>query len=114
MEVGKMNEQQYREAIKRTMNTELGFDERLAMLALGLAGECGEIVDSIKKVVYHGHELDYNDLVKEFGDIEWYLQHLKMLFHIDNDIVRQRNVDKLLKRYPDGFSEQASIERADQ
>ncbi|AVO23067.1 pyrophosphatase [Bacillus phage Anath] len=113
-EVKGMTEEQYRKEIKRTMNDEIEFKHKVAMLSMGMMGEAGEICDTLKKHIYHGHALNYDELVKEFGDLEWYLQHLKMLLVIDNEDVRQKNIDKLRARYPEGFSEKASVERVDQ
>jgi NTP pyrophosphatase (non-canonical NTP hydrolase) len=106
-----MNGQQYRNAIDRTMNTGLTEKEKLSMLALGIAGEAGEIVDTIKKIVYHGHELDKDELIKELGDLEWYLQHLKKHYNISDEVVRIENIMKLNRRYKHGFSEEDSINR---
>ena len=106
-----MNGQQYRKEIERTMNHELSEEKKLSMLAMGIAGEAGEIVDSMKKVLYHGHKLDRADLVKELGDLEWYVTHLKKHFSITDEEVREQNVRKLRKRYANGFSEEASINR---
>lgn len=106
-----MDEIRYREAIDRTMNKDLTEKEKLSMLALGIAGEAGEIVDIIKKIVYHGHELDKEELIKELGDLEWYLQHLKKHYNISDDVVRFQNIMKLNRRYENGFSEEASKNR---
>lgn len=106
-----MDELRYRKAIDRTMNEELTEKEKLSMLGMGIAGEAGEIVDSLKKVVYHGHQVDREDLIKELGDLEWYVTHLKKHFGITGDIVRIRNIEKLQKRYKKGFSENDSINR---
>ena len=87
-----MNTEQYRNAIDRTMNNGLTEKEKLSMLALGIAGEAGEIVDTIKKIVYHGHELNKEELIKELGDLV-------------------ENIMKLNRRYKNGFSEEDSINR---
>jgi NTP pyrophosphatase (non-canonical NTP hydrolase) len=101
----------YREAIERTMNNELSEAEKLSMLALGLAGEAGEIVDQIKKHVYHGHELDREELIKEMGDYCWYFFHLMNHFSISEEEVFMKNVMKLQKRYSKGFSQEESKNR---
>ena len=106
-----MNAQDYRREIDRTMNEELTFKEKLSMLGMGIAGEAGEIVDSLKKVVYHGHELDREDLVKELGDLLWYITHLMKCFEITDEEVREKNIAKLRERYIEGFSEEASRNR---
>lgn len=108
-----MDSVQYRQEIKRTMNNDLTEKEKLSMLGLGIAGEAGEIVDSIKKNVCHGHALDREDFVKELGDLEWYVSHLKEHFGITDEEVRVKNIEKLQKRYPKGFSEEDSINRKD-
>lgn len=48
----------------------------VAVLALGLAGEAGEVADYLKKVVGHGHALDRETLRDELGDCLWYLDGL--------------------------------------
>lgn len=108
-----MNAIDYRKEIDRTMNEKLSRGEKLSMLGLGIAGEAGEIVDSIKKAVFHGHELDREDLVKELGDLLWYVTHLMKLLEITDEEVREKNIAKLRKRYVEGFSESASINRED-
>jgi NTP pyrophosphatase (non-canonical NTP hydrolase) len=102
---------QYRKAIERTMNDELIERAKLSMLALGLAGETGEVVDQIKKHVYHGHELDRGELIKELGDLCWYLFHLMNHFDISEEEVFIKNIMKLQKRYSKGFSQEESKNR---
>lgn len=108
-----MDIKQYREAIKRTMNTDLPQKERLAMLALGLAGEVGELVDQIKKHVYHGHEIDEDNFQGEAGDILWYYMNLLNELGFSEEAIMIKNIVKLNKRYADGFSEEASRKRVD-
>lgn len=103
----------YREEIQRTMNKDLGEKEALAMLALGLAGEVGELVDMIKKYSYHGHEFDKTEAIKEMGDIYWYIHNLMNEMSISHKLVIDMNIAKLQKRYPKGFSEEASQRRVD-
>jgi NTP pyrophosphatase (non-canonical NTP hydrolase) len=108
-----MNNERYRKAIERTMNGDLTEKEKLSMLLLGMAGELGEIVDGMKKVLYHDHPLDLEDLTEELGDFEYYMQHFKKHFGISDEKIRMVNIQKLQKRYPDGFSSKASLERVD-
>ena len=65
----------------------------------------------IKKWVYHGHDLDRVKLMKELGDILWYVAMMCESFGFSMDAIMQMNIDKLNARYPEGFSEQASINR---
>lgn len=79
--------------------------------ALGLTGEAGEVADQIKKTIFHGHKMDYDGLVKELGDVCWYLALLCHAIDVPLEEVMTRNIEKLKKRYPEGFSESASINR---
>lgn len=79
--------------------------------ALGIAGEAGEVADLIKKHVGHGHELDRAKLTKELGDVLWYVAALAHDIGVDLSTVARENVEKLKTRYPDGFSQERSINR---
>lgn len=79
--------------------------------ALGLTGEAGEVSDMIKKNIFHGHELDREALVKELGDVCWYVALLCEAIDVSLEEVLTKNIDKLKARYPEGFSESASINR---
>ena len=78
---------------------------------LGLSGETGEVNDLIKKWIFHGHELDDDKLAKELGDILWYVAMMCQSFGFNMEEIMQMNIDKLEARYPEGFSEEASIHR---
>lgn len=78
---------------------------------LGLSGEVGETNDMIKKWIYHGHDMDEVKLKKELGDIMWYVAMMCESLAYDMDEIMQMNIDKLKVRYPEGFSENASINR---
>jgi NTP pyrophosphatase (non-canonical NTP hydrolase) len=41
--------------------------------ALGLAGECGEVIEPIKKSYRDGTKLDLTHLSEELGDVIWYV-----------------------------------------
>jgi len=79
---------------------------------LGLAGETGELIDYLKKVFYHGHDLSYTRLGTELGDVLWYCALLADAFGLNLGDVATHNIGKLRLRYPDGFSHEASRTRA--
>ena len=79
--------------------------------ALGLAGEGGEVADHVKKFLGQGHELDRSHVVEECGDILWYISLTLHAVGSDMESCMKKNVDKLLRRYPDGFSAERSIHR---
>ena len=81
--------------------------------ALGLTGEAGEVSDIIKKHVFHGHDLDTDELIKELGDCAWYIALICTALGVSLDTVLERNIEKLKKRYPEGFSSSASINRVE-
>lgn len=71
---------------------------------LGLSGEVGETVDMIKKWIFHESKLDEVHLKKEIGDVMWYVACMCYSFGFDIDEIMQMNIDKHLKRYPNGFN----------
>jgi len=81
--------------------------------ALGLTGEAGEVAEHIKKGVLHRHGIDRKQLQKELGDVMWYVAALCTKAEIDLSEVMQANIDKLQKRYPDGYSSADSKRRVD-
>jgi NTP pyrophosphatase (non-canonical NTP hydrolase) len=86
---------------------------RFANFGMGIAGEAGEVVDHLKKVVFHGHELDKDKLEEELGDLMWYVATLANTAGLSLEQIAANNVDKLRRRYPDGFSKERSINRQD-
>lgn len=83
----------------------------LMNFALGAAGEAGEIADEVKKVVYHGHDLNRDKLLKEIGDTLWYLSQLARVLQYRFGYAGKQNIEKLKERYPEGFSEALSRNR---
>lgn len=81
--------------------------------ALGMAGESGEVADIIKKHTFQGHDLDVNHVAEELGDVLWYVAVGAEAIGLSLGEVAQRNVDKLKRRYPDGFDKSRSINRED-
>jgi NTP pyrophosphatase (non-canonical NTP hydrolase) len=102
---------EYQNAVMRTFAAQGNRQHELAILGLGLAGETGEFVDMLKKVLGHGHEFDLPKLKEEAGDILWYLAALLDLLGISLEQAAVENIAKLRARYPDGFSEEASRNR---
>ena len=99
--------------VEKTRRSDLSVDEQMINASLGLAGEVGEVVDIIKKYMYQGHELEIEELLDELGDVMYYLCWLCMLFQIDFSEICFNNMNKLTKRYPNGFEEERSINRAE-
>jgi len=81
--------------------------------AIGLAGEAGEVADHIKKGVFHDHGVDKDKLVKELGDVLWYVAAIATKIDVPLSEIMDRNIAKLKHRYPDGFKVEDSISRVD-
>ncbi len=98
---------------RRAMRTATPGCRDEANAALGLAGEAGEVADEVKKCLYQGREWDPKKIIEELGDVLWYVALMADLLNVPLDFVMEYNIEKLQKRYPDGFSFEASEERAD-
>lgn len=106
-----MNINDYQKEAMRTLNPELNKKDILINSVMGLCGESGEAIDIVKKWLMQGHDLDKNHLIKELGDRAWYLAKAATALDVPLDTILQGNLDKLPKRYPDGFSINASINK---
>jgi NTP pyrophosphatase (non-canonical NTP hydrolase) len=110
-----MNPTEYREAtlaLSSTRNQPLtGNQAAVALYALGLAGEAGEVCDEVKKALFHGvkkalfhgKEWDRQALIKEIGDVLWYVDRLLLWLDATMKEAMEANVAKLRARYPDGW-----------
>ena len=106
MEVNK-----YQELALKTLNPDLNKKDVLINGVMGLCGEAGEAIDIVKKHLSQGHELDKEHLIKELGDVAWYLCETCYALDVTLEEVLVKNIEKLAKRYPDGFKKEQSINR---
>ena len=90
-----------------------GSQPHYVMAALGLTGEAGEAADLIKKFAFHGHALDREKLSKEVGDVLWYVAEMASALGLSLEEIASANIEKLRRRYPEGFSPEASVARVD-
>ncbi len=88
-----------------------GNEQMLVWCALGLGGEAGEVMDTISKLP-DGRYVSV-DLVKELGDNDWYNAAICTLLGVPMSDVMQANIDKLKKRFPEGWGSEASKARID-
>ncbi len=73
----------YQELAKRTATHPDPNADMYELMALGLIGETGEVVDLIKKHKYHNVPIDVEKLKKEVGDCLWYLANGLTLCYVD-------------------------------
>ena len=105
---------EYQAAALRTAQTDkLSKSALLLNSALGLCGESGEVADLVKKHLFQGHDLDLEHVAKELGDISWYLAVGAYAIGLDLESIFRMNKEKLEARYPDGFSVNRSLHRAE-
>ena len=105
----KINE--YQELAMKTLNPKLNKKDVLINAVMGLCGESGEVIDLVKKHLAQGHDLDKEKMIKELGDVAWYLAEACYALDVQLEDVLSQNIEKLKKRYPDGFKEIDSINR---
>lgn len=110
-EVDIMDFVSYQKKAERTIQKEKWFNTNVSNFCMGLAGETGEIVDYLKKVIYHKHNLDQEKIKEELGDLLWYVSALATTLRIDLNEVANKNIEKLKERYPDGFDVENSRNR---
>ena len=108
-----MTVNEYQNLAMRTLNPALDKKDVLINSVMGLCGESGEAIDIVKKWLAQGHELDKGKLAKELGDIAWYLAEAATALEIPLEEILAANIEKLRKRFPEGFSADASLARAD-
>ncbi len=105
---------EYQRLAMTTRNPKLDRRDTLINGVMGLCGEAGEAIDIVKKHLAQGHELDRERLIGELGDIAWYLAETAMVLDITLEEVLTRNIEKLRKRYPQGFDTERSVHRAEE
>ena len=102
---------EYQKLALTTLNPALNKKDVLINGVMGLCGDSGEAIDIVKKWLAQGHELDKDKLAKELGDICWYLAETATALDLSLEDIMAANIEKLKKRYPDGFDADRSINR---
>jgi len=90
-------------------------DDQIAVTmhaVLGITSEAGEIADAVKKWVAYGKEIDRVNLLEEMGDLVHFVTMLCVAQGFTLEQVIMANVNKLRKRYPNGFSENSALNRS--
>ena len=103
----------YQRLAARTIGTDRTHEQQLANAALGLAGEAGEVADAMKKHLFHDWPLDREAMAKELGDCLWYVAAMATALGMRLEEIGAGNIEKLRRRYPDGFSSERSLNRTE-
>ena len=104
---------EYQKLAMTTLNPELSQKDVLINGVMGLCGESGEAIDLVKKWLAQGHELDKDKLIKEIGDVAWYIAEIATALGVTLEEVLAKNIEKLKARYPDGFKYEDSLNRTE-
>ena len=100
----------YQKLSRRTQSTELSLEDKRRHALFGLCSEVGEI-HSIFQHEYQGKPASKEKVIDECGDLLWFLCELCDSFFINLSDVMEYNINKLKKRFPDGFSAERSEKR---
>lgn len=83
--------------------------------ALGIAGEAGEVAELFKKDIRgdNGPEggMNHDKLIKELGDVMYYVVTVARLYGVPASMILQTNVDKLSSRKARGVIKGSGDER---
>lgn len=82
--------------------------------ATGIGTEAGELLTTAKAYCIYGRPLDRENVIEELGDLEFYMQGLRMELGITREETLQQNMAKLARRYPNyQYTNERANERAD-
>jgi NTP pyrophosphatase (non-canonical NTP hydrolase) len=69
---------------------------------LGLMGESGEVAEKIKKIIRDNksqfNKISKIEIIKELGDVLWYISNLAYDLNIPLDLIADFNIKKLKSR----------------
>jgi hypothetical protein len=74
----------------------------------------GIIADMVKKAYFHKRPLEQCILASQLRILMHYVEAVAVQHELDMDSVYAANIDKLRRRYPDGYSHEAANARADE
>ena len=101
---------EYQKLAARTIAKGMSNNEIESHALHGMVGEIGEI-HSIYQKMYQGHCPEATHLKKELGDLLWFIAEYCTARGWKLEEIMQLNIDKLKKRYPDGFEADRSLHR---
>jgi len=113
-----MDATEFQAASVATMNQQTRdlqpWEYQLLNASAGLAGESGEFLDLVKKIVFHDKPVNLTKVIEELGDVQFYMAFICHTLRLDLSDIMARNVEKLKKRYPNGFNPADSQKRMDE
>jgi NTP pyrophosphatase (non-canonical NTP hydrolase) len=111
--------EQYQEVSVRLQDP---LNVRLLHGILGMVTEAGELADQLKRVLFYGKPVDVINILEEVGDHDWYKNIVvDVVFLLSREsgqtpeeiyaMIRRKNIEKLLKRFPEKFDGFQAINR---
>lgn len=95
------------QAITTAVNNQHDFNA-FVYRTLGLVGEAGEVAEKVKKIIRDKdsqvNAADKAEIIKEMGDVLWYLQALADYLEVPFDEVAEVNLHKVLDRQRRGVT----------
>ena len=88
----------------------------LVHCALGITTEAGEYATEVKRAHIYGKPMTDEmraHMIEELGDTMWYVAYACAALDVKLGTVLQQNIDKLRKRFPEKFTQEAAEARAD-
>lgn len=83
-------------------------------MATGVSGEAGELLDAVKKYAIYNKPIDLENVIEELGDLEFYMEGLRLGLGITREQTIVANIEKLGKRYHSGkYTDAQAQDRAD-
>lgn len=96
-----------KQAIGTALNPARDFNA-LMYRTLGLVGEAGEIAEKVKKILRDKDgkisAQDKQEIIKELGDVLWYLQSLADIMEVPLSVVAEKNLEKIHSRKARGVT----------
>jgi len=87
------------------IKTDVEFSQLLTS-SIGMQAESGEFSEVVKKIIFQGKNFNEEErfhLKRELGDVLWYwVQGCNALGYTPQEVMEE-NINKLEKRYPNGF-----------
>ena len=89
-------------------------EEKFLYAVSGIVEEAGELMEICYRNFHYGEELDWEHIKEELGDLNHFMQVVKNIRGWTHQEIKQNNIDKLKRRYPEGkFTTKDALERKD-
>jgi NTP pyrophosphatase (non-canonical NTP hydrolase) len=99
----RVNLKEYQLLCKKTAKKFETLEKEILTWGLGIAGEAGDVASCIKKTFAHNNDQKAG-IRENIGDTLWYAAMICNVFKWDMQEVLEDNIEKLKKRFPNGFT----------